>query len=94
MNISKPLILASISTNFLGRMVGSTISPFCLTLFSLFLPYLPSQAGQMVGSTIGLSCLTLFSLLPPSLPSQAGQMVGSTIAGSSPGNLSAPCRGA
>ncbi|XP_052260948.1 uncharacterized protein LOC127865092 isoform X3 [Dreissena polymorpha] len=44
------------------QMVGSTIGPSCLTLFSLFLPSFPSQAGQMVGSTIGLSCLTLFSL--------------------------------
>ncbi|XP_052260913.1 uncharacterized protein LOC127865074 isoform X3 [Dreissena polymorpha] len=45
-----------------GQMVGSTIGPSCLTIFSLLPPSLPSQAGQMVGSTIGLSCLTLFSL--------------------------------
>ncbi|KAH3880720.1 hypothetical protein DPMN_004642 [Dreissena polymorpha] len=59
-------------------MVGSTIGPSCLTIFSLLPPSLPSQAGQMVGSTIGPSCLTshpCFCLIS----SQAGQMVGSTI---------------
>ncbi|KAH3803419.1 hypothetical protein DPMN_131680 [Dreissena polymorpha] len=60
-------------------MVGSTIGPSCLTIFSLLPPSLHSQTGQMVGSTIGPSCLTLFSLFLPSFPSQAGQMVGSTI---------------
>ncbi|KAH3880735.1 hypothetical protein DPMN_004657 [Dreissena polymorpha] len=54
-------------------MVGSTIGPSCLSLSSLFLPCLPSQAGQMVGSTIGLSCLTLFSLFLPSLSSQGAR---------------------
>ncbi|XP_052283307.1 uncharacterized protein LOC127880109 isoform X2 [Dreissena polymorpha] len=51
-----------------GQMVGSTIGPSCLTIFSLLPPSLPSQAGQMVGSAIGLACLTLFSLFLPSLP--------------------------
>jgi len=56
-----------------GQMVGSTIGPSCLTIFSLLPPSLPSQAGHRSVLSYTLLPVSAFS------PSQACQMVGSTI---------------